>query len=254
MADDAPNPRVFLGANNPPDEPTPFDAIRVHIEDLLTEAHAWADGNTVETQAQADEASRLIDELRKAAKAAEDVKAAEQKVHDDAIAEIRGRYNPLIQDPKTKTPGKVWKAIDALKATVKPFLDKQEAERREAAERARREAAEAARIAAEAARAASASDLAGQEAAEELVAAARRAEADAKQIENSRTQARGGDRAMGLRKTYTPELTDRKAALLHYLAQQPSEFEALLMQLAQRDVRAGKRQIPGFQIIEGTTL
>jgi len=244
-----------LGHNNPPeDTKSPFDAIKVHIEDLLAEAHNWADGTTVESQAQADEASRLIDDLRKAAQAAADVQASEQRPHDEAIAEIRERYRPLIQDPKTKNPGKVWKAIDALKACVKPYLDRLEAERRAAAEEARRQAEEAQRIAAEAARAASASNLAAREEAEELVAAAAQADAAAKRIENAKTQARGGERAMGLRKTYTPVLTDRKAALMHYISEQPDEFVALLMRLAWADVRAGKRQLPGFVVEEGTTL
>jgi hypothetical protein len=174
-----------IGHNNPP-EPTPFEAVKVNIEDLLTEAHNWADGTTVQTQAQADDASRLIEDLRLAAKAADDLRVQEKKPHDDAIAEIQARFNVYIADPKTKNPGKVWKAIDALKACVKPFLDKLEAERLAAVEKARQEAVEAARIAAEAARAAQASDLAAQEAAEELVQAAHQAEAQARQIENAR--------------------------------------------------------------------
>lgn len=242
-----------LGHNGAP-AATPFELIREHIEDLLVEAHAWADGTTVETQAQADEASRLIDDLRKAAKAAEDAQIDEQKPHDDAVAEIRARYRPLIQDAKTKNPGKVWKAIDALKACVKPFLDRLEDERKAAAAKAREEAEAAARAAAEAARAAQASDLAAQEAAEDLIAAAHQAAAEAKRIENSRTQARGGERAMGLRRTFVPVMTDRKAALLHYVAQQPDAFVDLLQRLAAQDVRGGKRQIPGFAVEERTAL
>lgn len=259
LAADVANPLVYIGANNPP-EPTPFEAIKVHIEDLMVEARNWCDGTTVETQVQADEASRLIDDLRKAAKAAEDAKDDEQAPHDDAITEIRSRYNPLIQDPKTKNPGKVWKAIDALKATVKPFLDKLEAERLAAVEKARQEAVAAAAKAAEAAKVAAASDLAAKEAAENLIQAARHAAADAKRLENSRTQARGGERAMGLTKTYTARVDDPRALLLHYWGSAGAAgvnrdpIIACLRQMAQADVDRKIHTIPGVFVVEGTRL
>lgn len=245
---------AVIGHNNPPEDLSPFEAHKVHIEDLLTEAHNWADGTTVETQEQADEASRLIDDLRKAAKAADELRTEEKAPLDKQIAEIQARYNLYIADPKTKNPGKVWKAIDALKATVKPFLDRLEAERRAAIEKARLEAEEAAKAAAEAARAAQDNDLAAQEAAEAMLEEAARKAADAKRVESSRVQARGGERALGLTKTYTAVLTDRKAALLHYAATRPDELVSLLQRLADADVREGKRQIPGFDVVEGTRL
>lgn len=241
-----------MGHNRPP--VSGFEAVKIHLDDLLTEAHAWADGTVVDDQAQADEASRLIDDLRKAAKVAEEQRLEEKRPLDDAIAEIQARYNPYIADPKTKNPGKVWKAIDALKACVKPYLDKLEAERRAAAEKARQEAEEAARRAAEAARAAAASDLAAQEEAEALVKAAEQAEADAKRIENSKAQAKGGERAMGLRRVYRAVMTDRKAALMHYAATQPDALVAFLQGLADADVRRAIRTIPGFEVREETVL
>lgn len=247
-----------LGDNGPP-AATPFELVREHIEGLLTEAHNWADGTTVTSQAQADEASRLIDDLRKAAKAAEGTQDDEQKPHDDAVAEIRARYRPLIQSATTKNPGKVWKAIDALKACVKPFLDKLEAERLAAVEKAHQEAATAAQAAADAARAAAPADLAAQEAAEDLITAAQQAAANARRIENTRSQARGGERAMGLRKTYTATLTNPRDALLHYWggATPGVGREALiacLQQLAQQDVNRKVHTIPGVTVVEGTTF
>jgi hypothetical protein len=252
MADDM-SALAEIGHNNPP-EPSPYEAVTAHIEDLLAEAHNWADGTTVETQAQADEASRLIDDLRKAAKVADEKRVEEKKPLDEAIAEIQARWNVYIADPKTKHPGKVWKAIDALKACVKPFLDKLEAERRAAAEKARQEAEEAARRAAEAARAAASSDLAAQEEAEELVMAAEQAQAVAKRIENSKAQARGGERALGLRKVYRAVMVDRKAALIHYAATQPEALVTFLQGLADADVRRAIRTIPGFEVREETVL
>ena len=57
-----------IGHNNPPD---PFTAIKVHIDDLMTEARNWCDGAPVETQAQADEVSRLVEMFREARDAAD---------------------------------------------------------------------------------------------------------------------------------------------------------------------------------------
>jgi hypothetical protein len=252
MADDG-NPRVFLGANNPP-ETTAREAIATHLADLLMEAHSWADGTTVESQAQADEASRLIDDLQKAAKAADDQRVVEKTPHDGAIKEIQDFWNLWIAPLTNKAPGRVPKAVVALKACVKPFLDKQEAARQEAIRKAQEEAQAAAKAAADAARAAQATDLAAQDAAEDLIRAAEKAQADAKRIENSRTQARGGERAMGLRKTFTPVMTDPKAAILHYMNRDKEAFIDLAQRLANEDVRYGLRSIPGFTIEQGTAL
>lgn len=253
-AADEPNPRAVLGGNNPP-EATAFEAIKVNIEDLLIEAHNWADGNEVTTQAQADEAGRLIGDLERAAKAAEAQRVAEKKPLDDQIAAIQAKWNVYIAPRTNKTAvGKVWKAIDALNATVKPYLDRLEAERKARAEEARQAATRAAEEAAAAARAARESDLAAQEAAEEKVAQARQLEIEAKRVENSRVQLQGGDRAKGLRKTYTPVLTDPKAALAHYITTRPADVKEYLLGLAKTDVYGGARNIPGFVIEEGTAL
>lgn len=246
MADDA-NPRAVIGDNGGPTA-DPFAALTAHLEDLLVEAHAWADGTTVETQAQADEASRLIDDLNKAAKAADELRVAEKAPLDAAIAEIQARFNVYIADRKNKQPGKLWRAVDALKASVLPFLQRQEAERQAAAAKARQEAEEAAQRAADAARAASASDLAAQEAAEALVADARQAEADARVVEKARPQARGGERAMGLRTVYRATMTSRREALNHYAATRTDDLVAFLQRLADADVRDGKRALPGFDV------
>lgn len=242
-----------LGHNQPP-EPTPFDACKAHMEDLLTEARNWADGVKVETQAQADDVSRLMEDLRLAMDAADDVRVTEKKPFDEIIAEIQDRYNVYIAPLKNKTPGKVPVAIDALKAVLKPYLDAQEAERQAEAKRVREEAEKAAQAAAEAARSAAPDDLAAREQAEELISAAAQLDAQAKRTENARPQAHGGARALWLKKTFTPILANPSEALKHYAAQRAPELKAFLLELAVADVREGKRAIPGFVIQEGTKL
>ena len=218
------NPRVAMGDNQPP-EPTTFEAVKTHMDDLLTEARNWADGQAVENQAQADDISRLIEDLRLAGNAADEARVAEKKPLDEQIDEIQTRYNAYIagMKAKVKTPGKVTVAIDALKA-------------------------------ADAARAASVDDLAAREEADALVAEAASLLSVAKRAEAEKPQAHGGSKALGLTKTYTPVMTDKRAAILHYMASHPDDFVALAQRLAVIDVREGKRTIPGFDVQEGTKL
>lgn len=241
-----------IGHNNPP--LSPYEACVAHIEDLLTEARNWADGAEVENQAQADEIGRLLEELRLAEKAADDARKAENKPFDDGKAEVQARYNVYIAPLTNKEPGKIPRAAAALKAALKPFLDRLEAERREREAEARRVAEEAARKAAEAMQTAKASDLGAWEEAEAKLSAAAAMEAEANRIAKERAQSQGGSRALGLKKTYTPVLEDGVVAARHYWATQREACEAFFLSLAQTDVREGKRQIPGFRIEEGTRL
>lgn len=246
------NPRIYPGANNPPPEPTPtasgFDAIAVHMDDLLMEARNWADGKAAESQDHADEIDRLIDDLRLAMQTAEKARVAEKKPLDEQIAEIQARYNTYIAPATNKKPGKVVVAIDALKAALKPFLDEQKRIKDEEAEAARKAAQDAADAAAAALRATEASDLEAREAAEVLVEAATEAAQTAKRAEKAATI------GTGLTRFYEPVLVDQREAVLHYMKQQPQAFLTLCMDLAKADVRAGKRQIPGFEVRELTRV
>lgn len=233
---------------------TPFDLIVESIEDLIGEARNYADGSLVETQGQADDVSRIIDGLNLNAKALDAERVVEKAPLDKQIAAIQDRYNLWIADRKNKTPGKVWKVVDALKASLQPYLAKLDAEKREA-ERVAREAAEkAARDAAEAMRAAAANDLQAREEAEALIADAEAAQKAAKAAAGDKAHAIGGTRAMGLRSVWKATLTDSHAAAAHYWRTNPDAFTALLQKLADDDVRSGKRTIPGFDVTEARVL
>lgn len=246
---DAVNPRAVIGANNPP-EPTAFEAVRVHMDDLLVETRNWADGAQVESQDQADEIARLIEQLRLAEKTADDTRKEEVKPLDDARKAIQDRYNVYIAPLTNKQPGKLPLAAKALKAALSPWLQKLEDEKRAEADRLRKEAEAKAAAAAEAARAAAASDFGATEEAEELIAQATQAEAAANRAANDKAHARGDGKAVGLRSYFTPMLADPKAALGHYVRTQPEAVKAFLIGLAKADVAAGKRQVPGFDIVE----
>lgn len=235
-----------IGHNQGP-ELGPFDAISVHIDDLWSEAVHWCDGAKIERQEQADAVARLIESFRLAHQAADDARKEENRPFDEGKAAVQAKYSVLIADTKGVT-GKTVKAMAALKATLTPWLVKLDAEKRECERLAQVEADRAAVAAAEAMRAANADNLAEREAAEVKVAEAHIAQAAAGRAANDKAQARGDGRAIGLRTTYHPVMTDRRAAILHYMNRQPDAFVTLAQQLAETDVRAGQRQIPGFSV------
>lgn len=237
------NPRAVVGDNKPP--LSPYEAHVANFDNLLTEAHAWADGAEVENEAQDAEVKRLIEEIRLAIAAADASRVEENKPFDDGKAAVQAKYNEFIADTKT-AKGSAVKAMDALKATRKPYLDKLEKARLEAVEAARVEAQRIADEAAKARAAAPENDLGAIEAAEALT--------DLAEIAAKTLKVTEAAKVTGLRKTYTPVITDRRAAILHYMNVQPDEFVALVQRLAEVDVRAGKRRIPGFEVREGTKL
>lgn len=229
-----------IGHNGGPDL-GPFEAVKVHVDDLMTEARSWLDGDPVETQAQADAVSKLMDMLRKAKTAADNARKEEAKPFDEGKAEVQARYKPLIEGAD--------RAVDGCKTALAPFLKAQEAARIAAEALARQQAEDAARIAAEAARAASGGDLASQEDAAEAQRVAKAAEKDAKALATSRAHANGGARATTLRTHYTPRLIDAgKAAEWAWKIHRP-EFDEFLLSLARTRVQGGVREIPGFEIV-----
>lgn len=237
-----------IGANNPP-APTTFETVKARLDGLMIEARNWADGATIESQAQADTVARLMEEFRRAAKAADDARKAENEEFDRGKAAVQAKYAPLIADTKAQR-GVAVLALESLKAVLTPWLRKVEAEREAIREAARKEAEEAAAKAAEAARAAQPDDLASVETAAELALAAADAFSTAKQAENAKAHAHGGGRATALRSYWTPVLVDPKEALLHYLARRPDQIRSMLEEMARQDVATGVRAIPGFRIDE----
>jgi hypothetical protein len=256
MADDA-NPRIFVGANGPP-EPikvlTPYEATKIHLDDLLLEARNWADSAKVETQAQADEISRLIDDLNQGAQAMDGARVKEKEPLDEQIAEIQDRYNAYIAPLKNKKPGKAFTAIDALKITLKPFLDRLAAEKLAEASRLREEAEAKIAAATAAARAAQPDNLESREAAEVLIEDARLAEKAANRALNDKAQAKGGLRALGLKTYFRAEITDPKACATHYWTTRKADLLEFLQGLAQADCDAKRRQVPGVVYHEETRL
>ncbi len=229
-----------IGHNNPPADP--FEAFSAHIGDLFEEAKNHLDGSAIETEAQAEAVSKLLDLTRTASKDADKARAEEKRPHDDAGKAVQAKWKPLLERADL--------AADTCKKVLSPWLQRKEAEARAAAEAARAEAQRRADEAAAAVRAAAEGDLAAREAAEAQVKEAKTAERTATKAEAARPQASGGARATTLRSYWTAELTDASAALKHYVSTDPDAVKAFLLTLGETDVRNGKRQLPGFTITE----
>lgn len=60
----------------------------------------------------------------------------------------------------------------------------------------------------------------------------------------------GGARATTLRSVWRADMVDPHLAAAHYWRTNPTAFNAVLQKLAEDDVRAGKRSIPGFDVVE----
>ena len=252
----AENPRAVIGANNPPVELTAFDAVKINIDDLYDEAVLWLDGEPITTQDQADALNTLMSRIKDAAKAADDQRVLEKKPHDDAIDEIQGRYNPLISNffSKNKTSGKAAIAMDAAKKALKPYLDELDRQQQEKARLAREEADRKQREAMEAMRARDSANLAQREEAERLAQEAKFAEATAQRAENAKAHAKGDGRATGLRTVWKANMIDRKQAAAWVWVDHNEELMTFIQDLADKEVRAGKRQIAGFDIVPEKVL
>ena len=226
-----------IGHNLPPD---PFEAFKLDLESLYEEAGNFLDGEPIANQAQADDVSALLNRLRKSIGGAEEARKAEKKPHDDMSAAVQKKWVPVIDSAKL--------AAETAKKALASFLVSQDEAQRAAAQAAFEEARKQAEAAAQTAQVANPDSLADQTAVrvrQENAAAALKL---AQKLDKARPQARGGERAVGLKTRFTAILTDPVAALKHYRERQPEALKEWLAEQGQRDVRAGAREIPGFTI------
>lgn len=225
--------------SNAPAEPSVLFA--EEVEDLLLEARNWLDGEPITNEQQAEAVSSLLNRLRRVSKDADDARKAEKKPHDDAAKAVQAKWVPIID--------KATLAATTAKQALAPYLQAIEEQQRKEAEAARLEADRLAEIARTAHQQAS-GNLEANEDAERLLKAAAAAEKDAAKAAKQKANVKGGERATGLRSVWSPTLTDPCAALRHYRERQPDELKQWLQEQAERDVRAGARSIPGFEVTE----
>tara|TARA_R110000851_G_C13100092_1_gene568109 strand:+ start:8285 stop:9001 length:717 start_codon:yes stop_codon:yes gene_type:complete len=225
------NDRIKPGGNNPP----AFDAHAANIADIREEAGAWLTGETIKSAEEAEAVKLLLDMARKAAKAADDERASEKEPHLTASKAVDAKWKPLITSAQTMA--------DVCKEILTPW-NIAEAARKEAEAAVARAAAEAERQAEVEATRAAAGNIDAREQADQLAASAKQAETIAKRAE------RAAGTGLGLRTTYRAEVTDFTAAARAFWTSHRDRFEALTLTIAQEQVRAGKRDIPGITVIE----
>jgi hypothetical protein len=233
-------------SSDEPAAPTPYEAIKLHIDDLMETAQGFLDGTPIASQADADMVAKVLDDARKARAAAEAQRKLEAKPFDDGKAAVQALWTPLTDDKK----GRCALIAETCKQALAPWEEAQAAERRAAAEAAKREAEEKAAAARAAIQTAPVTDLAARDRAEALLKDAGRAERAALKLENARSETKVGGRAVSLRSVWTPTLSDPIEALRHYRAKEPEALKVWLLDQALADVRAGCRTIPGFTIEE----
>lgn len=244
---------AVIGHNQPP-EPTPFEAIKTRIDDLYGEAKLWLDGEPVTTQQQADALNTLANHIKEAESEADALRVAENKPFDDGKSEVQARYNALI-GKTTKVTGLTVKALEAVKAALKPYLLEVDRRQQETARIAKEEADKAIAEAQAALRDRDKSNLENVERAEQLLSDAKDLEKDAARLANAKPQAKGEGRATGLRTVYRAELVSYRDAAAWAFINKKTELEAFLIELGAKEVRAGKRiDFQGFKVIEERTI
>lgn len=237
------------GHNNPP---TPFEDVEKTINDLYEEAKNFADGEPIATEGQAKAVSALIDGLRKATTEADNARKEENKPFDAGKKAVQDKYNPLIGKTKSLT-GKAPLAIELCKEALKPWMLKLEAEQAER-ERIAREQAEQAERKKQEALAKRTESLEDAEEAEAAIQHADAAAASHKATTKDRPNVKGGSRAIGIKTSCYPEMTDASQAMTHYWKTRREDLEEVILAFAQQDVRAGKGPIPGFVIRENKSV
>lgn len=208
--------------NGPPADAT----FGLHIDDLFAMLSASLAGGTVDSDEKEAAIDALMDDFRKAAKDADEARKAEKKPHDDAGKAVQAKWKPVID--------KADRGVTECKAALTPYRVEKQRIADEAARKAREEADAKERAAQEALR--QSDDLEAKFQAEQDLEQAKKLTAVANKIDRSAT---------GLRTSWEAELTDKSAALRHYLKTQPGEFEALIQTLADRDARGARPPVPG---------
>jgi hypothetical protein len=229
------NAPAAIGHNQPPD---PCVGFSLHLDDLEEQAKAWLDGSGIQTEAQAEDVARLLDMVRKASNDADEARKAEKRPHDEAAKAVQARWKPILDkaDLIAKT----------AKNALAPYLIKRDEEQRAAALAEQEEARRLSEAAAQTAASANADSLADQSAVEQARNAAHEAAQRAARLDKAKAQAKGGERAVGLRPSYRAEITDATAFARWVWANRRGEMLTFLELVADRECRGGDKHIPGL--------
>jgi hypothetical protein len=220
--------------------PDPFDACAVHVDSLYEEVGHWADGQEIENEKQAAAVDQLIDDVKAAIEACENARDEAIRPLTEQVTSIRERWYPLIGETK-KVTGRLIRAKAVLLQAKTIWGNKVRARQAAEAERLRQEALKKAQEAGEAARAA----VGNLEASEEAEALVREAQGLLKGAQRAEK-----DVPKGMRTIWRVEVAQPNIALRTMWQRHPQDMIAFAKQLAERDVREGRRTLEGFTITE----
>lgn len=209
-------------SNNPP----PEAAFGLHIDELFSLLSDTLAGGEVDNDAKEAAIDAIADDFHKALKDADKARATEKKPFDDGAKAVQAKWKPILDKANA---GK-----RACLEALTPYRTAKQRAKDEAARKAREEAEAREKAAQDALR--QSEDLEAKFQAEQDLETAAKLKAVANKIDRSAT---------GLRTHWEAEITDRKAALLHYLGKFPERFEALIQQMANEDARGARGTVPG---------
>lgn len=219
----------------------PIDAFTTDIDDLFDAAAQFLDGEPISNEGQAEAVAKLLDDLRKARKGADDQRAVEKKPHDDAGKAVQALWKPLLDRCDL--------AVATAKSALAPYIAAKEAEQRAIADAARKEAERLADEARQASIAARGDDLTAQATVEAKLAAAEAAAKVANKADKAKANVAGGARAVSLRSSYRAEIENYVEFSRWAWVHRRADYEAMLIELANVEVRHGPVNIPGLNII-----
>ena len=212
----------MIGHNQPP----PLEAMGLHIEELFSLVSGSLAGGEVSNDDQEAALDAILDDVRKAKKDADALRAAEKKPHDDAGKAVQAAWKPLID--------RCDKAAEAIKDALTPYRTAKQRAKDEAARMACEEAEAKQRAAQDALR--QSDDLEARFAAEEQLKQAEKLAAQANRIDRTAT---------GLRSYQVAEVTNRRALLEHVMRHDPSALSDWLADYARKALPS---QLPGVTI------
>jgi len=218
-------------SNNPP----PYEAISLQLEELIEEAKNFLDGEPITTQQQADDIGLLMTNIRKLAKEADTQRMAEQKPAQDEIKKSQAKWKPLLSQCDTAT--------DIAKKALVPWLTKLD-EEKQAKAKALRETADAQLKAAQ--EALCTDDLSAKLDAEEALKEAQKADRIANAAAKEKAQAQGVGRAVGLRTVTDVEMTDPLAFGKWLWNNRRDEYLEMLAGVADSMKECKHLKIPGL--------
>jgi hypothetical protein len=218
----------------------PFEAIKEEIEDEANRAREWLSRTSIDSMTLCSQARNMQASLLSLFKRADKMREGEKKPHMEAAKAVDNKFRSLLDAAKA--------AADALRVSFEPFLVAEETRRKEEERRKFEEARKAAeeersRLLAERER------WIEEDPVLALTSPPPELPVIPQEPATVKVQAGGGTgRKAGLRSVWEATLVDYDAALRHYASN--AKIRALVESLAAADVRAGAREIPGFEIKE----